>query len=472
MNNSRLIGLLNTLNNKEIKEIKLFLQSPFFNKRSEVTRLFGFLTENLTLHNHVPSKKSAFRFLVGKEADYDDQQIRLWMSFLLKAVEKYLVHVALFEDEVKVKTKLAETYRIRNLPKHLERNLRELEKLQTKQHFRNASFYNNDFQIQLEQYRFRSTNRRMSDLNLQKMSDNLDIAYLSQKLRQSCLAISHQNVYKTEYEFGLLEEIINYIEENNLTDIPAVAVYYYVFQTLSKPGEGKYFKAFRETIIEHGEKFPAEELGDLYILAINFCIKKYNEGDRKFLKDEFEIYQDGLQRNLFLTNNVLSRFTYRNVVTLGLVLEEFQWVEKFIVDYKTKLDKPYQESMFSFCQARLEYSRKNYTAALRLFQKAPYKDLLLNLAAKTGMLKIFYELDEFNLLDAHLEAMRTFIRRKKIIGYHQENYLNLIYLTKKLMERNPYNKEESVHLKIEIEKTKAVAEKEWLLKQVLSNSTA
>ncbi len=466
MQNSRLIALLNTLNNKEIKEIKNFLASPFFNKREEVARLFDYLTENITLHQHIPSKESAFRFLAGKQASYDDQQTRLWMSFLLKAVEKYLVHSALFEDEVKTKTKLSEIYRVRKLPKHLEKNLRELEVLQTKQTFQNAEFYTDDFQIQLEQYRFTSANRRMSELNLQKMSDNLDIAYLSQKLRQSCLAISHQTVYKTEYQFGLLDEIINYIEEQKLFDIPAVGVYYYVFKTLSQPDEGKYFKAFRATIAAHGKKFPKEELGDLYILSINFCIRRYNEGDRKFLKDEFELYREGLKQDLFLANNRLSRFTYRNVVTVGLVLEEFQWVENFITKFKSKLDKLYQESMYSFCLARLEYSRKNYKLALQLLQKSPYKDLLLNLAAKTVMLKIFYELDEFDTLDAHLEAMRTFIRRKKIMGYHQENYLNLIQLTKKLMERNPYEKEQTVVLQNEIENLKSVAEKEWLLRQV------
>jgi len=465
MQNSRLIALLETLSNKETREIRNFLASPFFNKRIEVAQLFDYLSDCLHLHQHIPEKRSAYRHLKGKQADYDDQQMRLWMSFLLKTVEKYLVHKAVFEDEVKTKTKLAEIYRLRNLPKHLDRSLRELETLQNKQSFRNATFYSNDFQIQVEQYRFTSANRRMSELNLQKMLDNLDIAYLSQKLRQSCLAISHQAVYNTQYHFGLSEEIINYVEQQDLLKIPAIAIYYYVFQTLSKPDESKYFRSFKTEVVKHGAQFPAEELGDIYILAINFCIKKYNEGDKQFLQDEFELYQEGLKQNLFLKNNILSRFTYRNVVTVGLVLEEFQWLESFISDYRNKLDKAYQESMFSFNLARLEYSRKNYKAALHLLQKSLYKDLLLNLAAKTVILKIFYELDEFDLLDAHLQAMRTFIRRKNIIGYHQENYLNLIQFTKKLIEANPYEKEGIQQIKKEIEATKSIAEKGWLLQQ-------
>ena len=79
------------------------------------------------------------------------------------------------------------------------------------------------------------------------------------------------------------------------------------------------------------------------------------------------------------------------------------------------------------------------------------------------MLKVYFELEEFDLLDAHLGAMRTFIRRKKMIGYHEENYVNLIHFTRKLVESNPYDRTEQEKLRQEIEQTKVVAEKGWLL---------
>ncbi|MFT5166033.1 MAG: hypothetical protein ACI8P3_001264 [Saprospiraceae bacterium] len=51
-------------------------------------------------------------------------------------------------------------------------------------------------------------------------------------------------------------------------------------------------------------------------------------------------------------------------------------------------------------------------------------------------------MDEFDLLDAHLEAMKNFIRRKRIIGYHQKNYQNIIQITKKLLNSNIFDKKE------------------------------
>lgn len=464
MEKSRLIALLQTLSNKECRNVQLFLRSPFHNKREEVSQLFDYLLPYLSENQRIPSKQIAYQALAT--GAYDDQQMRLWMSFLLKSVEKYLLQADFFADEVQTKIRLSQIYRQRNLPKQVDRSLREVETLQQKQIYRNAAFYQNDFQFQLEQYRVSSANQRTIELNLQKMSDNIDLAFLAQKLRQACLIISHQAVYKKDYDIGLLEETLQYVEARELQEVPAVAVYYYAYRTLSQPERPAYFSFFKNALVSHSDKFPQEELGDLYILAINFCIKKYNAGERAFLADEFELYKVGLGKDLFSINKHLSRYTYRNVVTIGLVLGEFDWVEKFIHQYKNALEKTHRISTFSLSLAGLKYSRKNYDEALVLLRNSNFKEVLLNLAAKTIMLKIYYELDEYDLLDAHLVAMRTFIRRKKIIAYHQENYINLIHFTRKLIERNPYDKTETQKLKSEMEITKVVAEKEWLLGQV------
>ncbi len=468
MVNSRLVSLIKTLSHKEIKDLRLFLSSPFFNKRQEVIDLFEYIVKNRQGTAQDLSKSEVYTALQGKKVPYNDQQLRLWMSFLLKLCEQFLVYRVLKEDEILTDKYLVSIYRERNLPKQQERQLRLLEQNQSTQVYRNANFYWEDFQIEFKKYRFAATDRRMSELNLQKVSTPLDIAFIIQKLQQACLALAHQAVYKTDYEFSLIPEILAHIQQKSLFNIPAVAVYYYGYLLLSQPDTQAHFRNFKKNLVEHQHLFPQEERGDLYLLGINFCIKKYNAGDRQFLVDEFELYQQGLEQNLLLKNNQLSRFTYRNVVTLGLVIGEHSWVEKFIDDYRSKLDKAHRLSMYSFCRAQLAYSRKEYDEALQLLQRANYKDVLLNLAAKTVMLKIFYELDEYDFLHAHLDAMRTFIRRKKIMGYHRENYVNLVYYTRKLLELNPFDRSEKQEILKGIENSKVIAERDWLINNLQS----
>lgn len=70
------------------------------------------------------------------------------------------------------------------------------------------------------------------------------------------------------------------------------------------------------------------------------------------------------------------------------------------------------------------------------------------------MLKIFYKTHEWDALASHLDAMQKCIHRKKVMGYHRENYLNTIRFVRKLSELNPFDKSESVALRLEIEASK------------------
>lgn len=103
---------------------------------------------------------------------------------------------------------------------------------------------------------------------------------------------------------------------------------------------------------------------------------------------------------------------------------------------------------------------------LQLLQKANYRDPLLNLAAKTLLLKTYFVLNEFDLLQSHLDAMRNYIHRKKVIGYHRNNYLNIIRFTERMLHLEPSNRQVLGELRIEIEKEAVLTEKEWLLEQV------
>lgn len=468
MNNSRLIKLLNVLTKKERRDIRKFIHTPFYNQKVAVCQLFDYLCDCLFTYQVVPTKQQIFKHIYPKQT-YDDHRVRVMMSFLFKGIERFLVQAAFEEDEIKTKIKLAEVYRQRQLPEHFQRTIKAVRTLQETRTLRNADYYNDHFQIQLEEYQFSSTAKRTGEHNLQEISDNMDIAFLTLKLRQTCFSISHQTVYKKEYRFGLLPEIIAYIEQQNLLEIPAIAVYYHCYHALTQPENLQHYERLKTALFRYAHHFPSAEVRDLFLLTINYCIKRMNAGQKRFEQEVLEWYQEGLQHEHLMTNGILSRFTYRNITTMGLIIRDYDWVEKFIHDYKNKLEKQYAESSFNFNLARLAYEQKNYTSALQLLQQSDYKDLLLNLGAKTIALKIYYELDEFDLLDSHLDAMRNFIRRKKIIGYHRENYLNLLRMTRKLLELPTLDKEKKAQLLRQIEQTNALAEKTWLLQQLGSN---
>lgn len=99
-------------------------------------------------------------------------------------------------------------------------------------------------------------------------------------------------------------------------------------------------------------------------------------------------------------------------------------------------------------------------------QEADYKDLINNLIAKTLLLKIYYETDEFDALDAHLLSMQRFIGRQRVIGYHRDNYLHIIRLTRKLMQLKMTDPAEILSFRNQIDSVAPLTEKEWFVDMI------
>ncbi len=465
MQRSKLIRVLLCLEKKEWRALQQFLESPFYNQREDIIALFDLLKSHLKKQQQLPAKDMLFAKLYPNEA-YSVVKFDLLMSYLFRLVKRFLVLRELEENSLEQELQLAKSYRKRGMTHDFQQTSGHLQEQLQQQPYRDAEFYRLSYQLQWEQHLEQSTRQPSEEAHLLEMNKTIDLSYLALKLRHACLISAHRSVYQSNHQIDFLNEVLEHVREMELMSHPAIGIYYYCHFMLAQPDREAYFNHFKQLLFNHGHQFPDIEIRDLYLLATDYCVRQANEGKSAYISELFELYKEGLEKGFLLENGILSRFTYHNAVGTGLRTGNFEWTSHFIHHYKNALEKKYQESSFSFNRARLEYSQQNYAAALSLLQKSNYRDLLLNLAAKTLLLKIYYELDEYDLLDSHLEAMARYIRRKRVIGYHKANYLNIMNFTRKLLSANPYDKEEGKEFDRAISKEEVLTEKEWLLEQV------
>lgn len=468
MKNSLLFQLILRLSDKQIREIKKWVRSPIYNHREDVGNLFDLLAKTVKAGKKEIPKEVAFRKLYPSKK-FDDGKIRLVMTFLQKNIEQYLVHQA-FNHEGTEDIKLATIYRKMNLNKHFERQIKKIAKEQEKAQHKNANFYEHKFKIGWEKHHFASIKRRQGNVHLQEIGDNLDIAYFVRKLEQACYTIAHQNIFKKEYKLALLDQIILHIEQEKLHEIPVVSIYYHCYQALDKDPDTGWFQKFRVELEKHKMLFPEEELSELYLLALNFCIRQYNAGNIGYLEEKFNLYKECLEGGYLNKDGYLSRFTYRNFMTVCIAANKLEYAAIFNEEYASKMEPQYQETAYSFNSARLAYRQKKYKDALLLLQKIEFDELYIQISAKIIMLKIFYETEEWDIFSTFLDNMKTQIYRKKDIGYHKENYLTFLKYAKKILELPKLTKDEKSALIDNINQEKIIAERAWLKSQILNQS--
>ena len=465
MHKSTLIQVFRTLTKKDIRELRKFVRSPYFNQREDVVRLFSYIDEVWEKDESLLNREKAYAHVFPGQ-DYDDPWMKSVMHFLLNCIKQYLALSEVQSDEAGVQLHLCRAFRKRGLDKLFEKEMKNLGRQQEKQPYRNVGYHYHNYQLQLERYEYDHRQRRSGRMNLQELAEELTIFYLADILRHSCTVLTARSMSQQDYNLELLEEVLRYVERSPVRQTPAVAVYHQAYKALAEPEEEAYFTQLEEWIEAYWQQFPPDEIRDIYLLAINYCIQRLNQGQRHYIRKAFEFYRRGLDRAVLLEGGILSKFTYNNILMLAIALEEWEWAASFLEQYKENLPAKERGNIYRYNLAIYYFQKPDYGQAMALLQQVTFRDVLYNLNARRMLLRIYFELGEYDALESLLDSFATYLRRQQDLGYHREHYRNLIHFVRRLLNIGLHNKEERQELAKEVDRKKAVAEKDWLLKQL------
>lgn len=465
MIDNKLFKLFNSLTGIEKRECIKLLKSPYFNQKEEILGLWDWMLE---IRKHEKEGKLSPEIAyasVYPSTKFDAAKWRHLQSLLISHIEELLVQRAKQERPLDSDLSLAMIYRQKNLPLSLSHTFRRAEGRLAKMP-QDRDYYHLDYQIQWEKYAAIDSLERVGKKNLANIGESLDIYLVSSKLRLACFMESHRAVSNVDYDMTFLPQILEFLEGHRMLDIPVVALYYYCYKSLTAGTESD-FRAFRKTLEMHEKEIPLEERNAFLLLALNFCIKQLNSGKQRYIREALDLYQTGLETKSLMLDGYLSRFAYKNIVALALKINEFDWVKEFIDQYAALLKEEHRNSNRNYNLARLYFTRKEFDKAMPMLAQIDDNDLLLNLDSRVMLLKMYYETEAYDALDNLLISFRILLlRKKKVIGYHQQHYMNMLRYTKKMMRLNPYDKDAVAKFREEVECSSSVIEKKWILEQL------
>ncbi len=459
----RLTTLFYQLSKWELNHFEDFLKSPFFNKRNDVIKLFYWLKER---QKKQVDRQEAF-LAVHPNKEYNQEAAYFLFSYLYKLLEDFLAFQQIKKDKTLLKFHSAQAYRERKMGKPFVKKIKEYRTLLSKNKLRNSEYLRQLYDLEKEYYNYSSPRIQRSENNLEEVSNALDLYYIAEKIRYHCFQISHQAVFEKEYETELITVVIDFVEKHpSYLDHPPIAIYYNYYKAISAESGKEHFKKFRQQIESHSSYFTFTEIKDIYLAAINICIRRANEGGRDYVNELFELYKTGIEQGTLIENDELSPFTFKNILSAGIKLQQLNWLDGFIEQYQSKLNPMVREATVRYVTAALRYEQKKYEEAKSLLTDFDTDDYLLMLSAKTILLKIYYDLEDFEKLDAILESMRIYLQRKTKIGYHKAVYQNVIRLTKKLIALPPYDKKKKALLREKVIGMQPQSLRDWFLEKM------
>lgn len=461
MIDSKFIDILRLLDKEEQKNFLKFTLSPYYNSDKSLPLATEYLLEHQTDTSGKFTKEALHKFVFGKKT-YSDVAIRVILSKLYKLICQFINT----NPETPGSTRLLRFLRKNHQEKYFLQILQQKKQALESASLRNENFYDRSYRLFQEEYEFLKSQKRQIEYPSQQVLENIELAYFIKKLKHAIRVLSIQSINKIELELPFIHEIGNYIQSTHLIQLPVLAFYYYSYLILLNPNDEIHFDKIYRLLVENEIEFDEHELRDNYLMLLNYCIRKINDGDSRYNETLFNLYVKSLEKEFLLEQGVMTRFTYRNISESGIKIGKYNWVEQFLIENKNRLERKYRNSFYALQRGRLHIVNAEYNQALDLLSTLSFQDPLIELAYRLEKIRIFIELEEYDLAEYQLSAMDAYLRRKKGVGYHREHYQNFILFTKRLIKvvhSEPITRKELYAL---IEKSPKLTEKKWLLDKI------
>ena len=473
MKNTSVIRLLQSLTRKELNELRKFAASPFHNNKKNVLRFFDLISKYYPdFDEKEVNSGSLFRLLYPKRKYKPDVIIRL-SSRLYILTKEYLVIKKMKEDVGESKLCLLKCLLNRKSDKLFQKELES-----AKKHFRGEKFDIDYFERRwkLEQIQILYTDekdfedihwhiKRTGDFSVYNFLVKFFLAHHNKRAALTKLAFNsvYENsafqYFSENFDFENFEGKLN-IEENHVND--NLLLHYYNYLLHRYPEKKKYYYSkLKEYSLKDIDKLPEEEIKTRFSNLITYCIRKIREGDQGFRKENFEIYKHFFA---LVPSEMGVPTSFRNFVTEGLRLGEFDYIKKFISDNGWWLPEFCREDLINFHLSELSFTKKDFSKALNFLKQVkltyyPLKDYTRQLYSK-----LYYETSQFDSLFSLIDTDKHYIRNNKNLPSRARRVLFFKYL-EKLARIKSGGSTENIEDLLRIMKVEKLAMHPWLMEK-------
>ena len=476
MKKSQVVQLLEALSTSDLRRLKAFIYSPYFNKNKKVQQLLELLLDTAP---DFAEKRLAKPVLLKKLFDNstnDLQKLKDIASELMQVIERFFAQQHWEQSQTNIYVSSSQAALQANILPFFEKENRKSRKLLAQQTWRDAAYFMMQYQSEAlaEQYNA-LLGKRTAISHLQAKMDYLDLAYLLQKLKCCCDLLSHQLVMNSQSNLRLLAEIEEGIVNNQdyFEDFPSIQIYHQTLLMLKEPEEEKHYQLLVPLLEKWVHLFPREEARELYTYARNYCIWQSNRGKKAYETHLFGLFQQLIRQNLLLEKEQLSQWTYLNIIVVGCRLSEFDWTRKFIFDYKNNIVEGQRANAFNYNLAYFHYQKGELQTALSALRDVEFTDVYYQLNARILLLKTNFELADWQALDYTLDSFRIYLLRNKAIPTkRKKSAMNLVRFTQKLVKIKEFHFQKTKQqtqledLRNAVEAQIDMLQRDWLLGQI------
>ena len=215
MKDRKIFSALSGLNIYELNSFGKYVRSPYFNVNQQIIAYFEILDKYIKSEKTEELTNEYIWKSVFDNEKYNNQKLLKLNSDLVKLLEDFIAQKEFDNmNSLRSNLKIAGANK-RNLVKLYNGILGEIDRLGKLEMNQSAEFYLTKYQIEKNIFSLKTENEKKnekfeirSELNINKISDNLDYFYISEKLRHFCTLLSWKKMYNIDIEMENMDFIL------------------------------------------------------------------------------------------------------------------------------------------------------------------------------------------------------------------------------------------------------------------------
>ncbi|MBK9719895.1 MAG: hypothetical protein IPO85_20730 [Saprospiraceae bacterium] len=365
MKDTKVYHFLSGLTKTELNRLSKYLESPYFNRNEILLTIYYQLEQHFRNNSSTELETTTIWNQIYPQSPYHGDRFRKLCSELMDLCEAFLAQQIYDNNPLHQANYLLQAVHHKQIERMYTSATNTARNLAKKQFFKPASYYYYLYEIEKNLYKLenvelnRASKKNIEKINLEKIVSNLDYFYISEKLKYYCSLLSWNKIIALDKNLLFIQEIIQIARSAEFIDIPPIAIYLKIQDTLiDSENENHYFE-LKRLIEKYIDLFPLDEAKDIMDNAINYSIQRINKKDTSYLKELFELYQKSISSEIIIVNGEITPWTFKNIITTSLRLNEYNWTENFINQYGDKINLYTRQNAINYNWLIYFFLRKN-----------------------------------------------------------------------------------------------------------------
>ncbi len=427
-------NLFQSIDNQQKRRFKKFLKSPFFTQQTALLRLFEYFESLPEKSRKFLSEKRLFFLLYPEERktsglDPGQQKKKLFNTFsdFGLAVQEFIAVSGFQKDPLQQYYYLTDFFATGNDPQLFLKTMNKYNRLiheekdGFKKHLAKFWYHRNGFN-----FRHTDEKKETASVILQKMMQELDLAYLFAKLTLICNAVYRSSMISEQVREKDIRAILEATKTYANEDHPEILLYCTMIELARLPEDRLRLREAFRLLKKCGDQLGREESRELSTYLTNYCIRQYALGSTEYLAEKFEIDVWGLTSGVVLGEKEMLQDTdYLNIALTGLAISsQMEHSKTFMDTFIHRLPADRQEMAKALAYSYYYFQTGQFALAGRELKKLSTKEFHYTIRIRSLEVRLEYE----RFLSGKSDPEKAF---KAISAFEKYIARNLIHLEEK-----------------------------------------